>query len=263
MVTMAPSDLRGVRKNTLEGMWEIQDSDRMSALRRKRQHAEITIPSLLPLAGKSQHQELPVPYSGLSAEGINALAARLVSVVLPIGSLPVFELFVDQKFVPEGRDTTEMETILRRVEEAVMNRLYLTNLRPQLFLVFKHLITIGDTLMVMLPNLDIRVHRFDEYVVKRTTEGTWREIVIRQMIDPELQDEEIRSITANRPTNSGSGARGFPQSSGASRSFEPIYDRLTRDGDDMLVEFSREFRGVKFDTDRTFEVTAHMPLRCF
>lgn len=255
----AHSSPQGAGKNTIEAMWQTLDGDRSAALNRKRQHSEITVPSLLPHSGKSQNQNLPVPYSGLSAEGVNALAARLVSVVLPIGSLPVFELFIDQKFVPEGRDTTEQETVLRRVEEAVMNRLYLTNLRPQLFLVFKHLIAIGDVLMVMLPNLDIRLHRFDEYVVKRTTEGTWREIMIRQMIDPDLQEQSIRDIKPGTPTAS-AGAGGNPQSSSA-RKFEPIFDKLCREGEDMVVKFEREFRGVRFDSDKKFDVTAHMPLR--
>lgn len=248
-----------LQKNTLEGAWTVLNSDRSAALGRKRGHAEVTIPSLLPSSGKSQNQTLPVPYSGLPAEGINALAARLVSVVLPVGSLPVFELFIDQKFVPEGRDTTGMDTVMRRIEDAVMSRLYLTNLRPQLFLIFKHLITVGDVLVVMLPNLDIRLHRFDEYTVKRTTEGTWREILIRQMIDPELQTEEIRSMNSGKPTPQGS-TGGSPQSSG-SRKFEPIFDRLTRDGEDQVVSFCREFRGNKFDDDKTFKITAHMPLR--
>lgn len=247
----------GVGQRSIESQWDVMDTDRAAALRRKRQHSEITIPSLLPRAGKAQNQELPVPYNGLTSEGVNALAARLVSVVLPVGSLPVFEIFIDQQFVPQGKDTTELDTVMRRAEAAVMNRLYLTNLRPQLFLLFKHLICIGDVLMVMLPNLDIRLHRFDEYVTKRTTEGTWREIIIRQMIDPELQEQSIRDIPANPQRR---GSAGNPQSSSA-RKFEAIYDRLTRDGEDLPVGFSREFRGSLFDENKEFEVTAHMPLR--
>lgn len=252
--TVTPS---GVGKRNIETRWDLLDTDRVAALRRKRSHSEITIPSLLPRAGKAQNQELPVPYNGLTSEGINALAARLVSVVLPVGSLPVFEIFIDQQFVPDGKDTTELDTIMRRVESAIMNRLYLTNLRPQLFLLFKHLIAIGDVLMTMLPNLDIRLHRFDEYTVRRTTEGTWREIIIRQMIDPELQEQSIRDIPAQSQKQ---GSRGFPQSSSA-RQFEAIYDRLTREGEDTTVAFSREFRGQTFDDDKQFEVAAHMPLR--
>lgn len=255
-VQVTPS---GVDKSSIETMWDVLDTDRSAALRRKREHSEITIPSLLPRAGKAQNQELPVPYNGLTSEGINALAARLVSVVLPVGSLPVFEIFIDQQFIPEGRDTVELETIMRRVEMAIMNRLYLTNLRPQLFLLFKHLITIGDVLVTMLPNLDIRLHRFDEYVVKRTTEGTWREIIIRQMIDPELQEQSIRDIPSAKQRQHQRG-KGFPQSSSA-RTFEAIYDRMTRDGEDEVVNFAREFRGSMFDDDKQFEVAAHMPLR--
>lgn len=257
MVAQSTTTPSGVSKRSIETKWDVLDTDRAAALRRKRSHSEITIPSLLPRAGKAQNQELPVPYNGLTSEGINALAARLVSVVLPVGSLPVFEIFIDQQFVPEGKDTTELDTIMRRVELAVMNRLYLTNLRPQLFLLFKHLITIGDVLMVMLPNLDIRLHRFDEYTVKRTTEGTWREIIIRQMIDPELQEQRIRDIPSQSQRR---GSRGNPQSSPA-REFEAIYDRMTREGEDTLVNFSREFRGSMFDNDKQFEVTTHMPLR--
>lgn len=255
-VQVTPS---GGDKSSIETMWDVLDTDRSAALRRKREHSEITIPSLLPRAGKAQNQELPVPYNGLTSEGINALAARLVSVVLPVGSLPVFEIFIDQQFIPEGRDTVELETIMRRAEVAIMNRIYLTNLRPQLFLLFKHLITIGDVLVTMLTNLDIRLHRFDEYVVKRTTEGTWREIIIRQMIDPELQEQSIREIPAAQQRQHQRG-KGFPQSSSA-RTFEAIYDRMTRDGEDKIVNFAREFRGTMFDDDKQFEVAAHMPLR--
>ena len=254
--------LSGIRRPgipTIEASWHLYDSDRISALTRKREHVSLTIPSLLPFAGKSQNQALPVPYNGLSSEGINALAARLVSVVLPVSSLPVFELYVDQKFVPEGRDTTAMDTVLRRVEQAVMDRLYLTNLRPQLFLAFKHLITVGDVLMVMLPNLDIRLHRLDEYICRRTTEGTWRDIIIRQMIDPELQDPRIREMNAGKP-HASQGLPGFPQASLA-RQFEPIYERLRREGEDLPVGVMREFRQNKFDADKHFDVAAHMPLR--
>lgn len=249
------------KPKTLAAAWERLDADRSSALRRKRQHAELTIPSLLPIAGKSQHQELPVPYNGLTSEGINALAARLVSVILPLGALPIFELFVDEKFAPEGKDVTQLNNVLKRVEQAVMNRLYLTNLRPQLFLAIKHLIAIGDVLVVIKPDLDIRLHRFDEYVCKRTTEGTWRELIIREMVDPDLQPERIKSIRANQPSMHGDRNRGFPQSNGQSRKFEPIFTRLQRDGEDSPVRNAREFRGVGFDSNTQYEVAAHLPLR--
>ncbi len=246
---------------TLRTMFEELNRDRNASLNRKYRQAEITLPGILPPEGAAQHQDLPVPFNSMTAEGINNLAARLVSVILPLNNLPVFELFIDEEFNPAGKDTTQVETVMRRVERATMARLYLTNLRPQLFLALKHLITVGDILMIQLPDLDIRLHRADEYVVKRTTEGVWREIIIREQIDPEL-NPELNRINPKGTPGPQAGVLGFPQSSGSSRRFEPLYSRLTRDGENKPVRMVREFRGMNVPMNgNTFQVTAHMPLR--
>lgn len=250
--------------DTLEARWESRHTARAAAINRKRDHAELTLPFLLPLAGKSQHQDLPVPYSGLPAEGINALAARIVSIIVPMGTLPLFELFLDSQLVPEGEDTTAEQEVLSRVERAVTDRLYLSNLRPQMFLAIKHLIAIGDVLVFQKPNLDLQLHRFDEYTVARTTSGEWREIIIREMIDPEL-NPELAQIESNAPGHP-SGVKGFPRSN-ADRTFEPLFTRLTRDNDESEVKVEREFRSSKLtdagiDSEAaSFEVPAHFPLR--
>lgn len=251
-----------LRKPTsLRLMFEELNRDRNASLNRKYRQAEITLPGILPPEGAAQHQDLPVPFNSMTAEGINNLAARLVSVILPLNNLPVFELFIDEEFKPAGKDTTQMEKVMRRVERATMSRLYLTNLRPQLFLALKHLITVGDILMVQLPNLDIRLHRIDEYVVKRTTEGVWREIIIREQIDPELNPELNRINPVGTPGPQ-AGVLGFPQSSGSSRRYEPLFSRLTRAGEFEPVRMVREFRNQNVQMNgNTFEVSAHFPLR--
>lgn len=252
------------KPNTLEARWEARHTARTAALNRKRDHAELTLPFLLPLAGKSQHQDLPVPYNTLPAEGINALAARIVSTIVPLGGLPLFEFFLDTELVPEGEDTVPEQEVLTRVEKAVTNRLYLSNLRPQLFLAIKHLIVIGDVLMFQKKNLDLRLYRFDEYTVARTTEGEWREIIIREMIDPEL-NKTLDAIKQGSP-GSPSGIKGFPRSN-ADRGFEPLFTRLTRDEDDGPIAVEREFRGTALtdagidDQETMFKVAAHFPLR--
>jgi hypothetical protein len=246
-------------KGKIEGEWFDLDTDRNSALNRKRRHAEITIPSLLPPAGQSQHQDLAVPYNSESADGINNLAAWMMAVMLPLDNLPVFEIFIDDQFNPEGEDTSAQEEKLRRFEQAVMNRLYVTNLRPQMFLALKHLIAIGDVLMFQLPNLDMRLYRFDQYVVKRTTEGVWRTIIIREMIDPELNPKLAKLNPTGQHRDSG---EGFPQSAGRSRKFEPLFTRVTRDGEGKPVKIEREFRGVKVKMKKqTLKVSPYFPLR--
>jgi hypothetical protein len=239
------------------------DRDRRPSLDRKREHANLTIPALMPFEGQNQHQDVPVPYNSMVAEGVNNLASRLVSVVLPLNNLPVFELFVDQQFNPEGRDTRQVEEVLTRVERATMSRAYLTNLRPQLFLAFKHLIVTGDVLLMMLPDLDIRLHRIDEYVVKRTTEGVWREIIIREMIDPSL-NPELDAINPVSRREQASQLTGFPRTANvAKRTFEPLYTRFSREGEFEPVRMTREFRGapVQLEGGNTFEVSPVMPIR--
>ena len=249
-----------VGSGTLAAQYDELDKDRIRSLQRKYRHAEITLPGILPPEGAAQHSDLPVPFNSMAAEGINNLAARLVSVILPLNNLPVFEIFLDEVFNPEGQDTSRQEDVMRRIERAVMSRLYLTNLRPQLFLAIKHLITVGDVLMVMLPDLDIRLHRIDQYVVKRTTEGVWREIIIEEVIDPEL-NPKLNDIKPQSST--GPESHGHPRAAGSSRRFEPLYTKLTRDGEFEPVTMEQEFRGVSVEPEGgdTFQVTAHMPLR--
>lgn len=253
--------MRTASDTTLEAMFDELDKDRNASLNRKYRQAEITLPGILPPEGMSQHQDLPVPFNSMTAEGINNLASRLVSVILPLNNLPVFELLIDEEFNPAGRDTSKLDEVLRRVERATMDRLYLTNLRPQLFLAIKHLITVGDVLMIMLPDLDVRLQRIDEYVVKRTTEGVWREIIVREMIDPFL-NPELDRVQPSGTGPQGSALTGFPRSAGSSRRFEPLFTRLTRKGEFDPVRMVMEFRGTNISLGgNTFPVTPYMPLR--
>jgi len=133
-----------------------------------------------------------------------------------------------------------------------------------MFVAMKHLITVGDVLMFMMPDLDIRLYRADEYVVRRTTEGVWREIVIREMIDPELNDDLAQIKPTLAPFTGGSGGTtGFPSASGTSRKFEPLYTRVTRAGEGKVCNVDREFRGTPVDLkgNDKFEVSPYMPLR--
>src|SRR6056297_1813694 len=125
------------------------DTDRQVALDRKREHAVLTIPSLLPREGHTIHTPLEVPYSTVPAEGINALASRISSVVFPLNGQSVFEVMLQQQFQPEGQDDTEMDASFRRMEKSVMDTLAPTNLRATVHLGYKHLITVGDTLLHM------------------------------------------------------------------------------------------------------------------
>jgi hypothetical protein len=87
---------------SLADRYLVFDTNRSWALHRKKEHASVTIPSLLPFHGQAQTFQLDVPYNSTPAEGINALAARMMAVILPLNDLPVFEMVLDEPLIPLG-----------------------------------------------------------------------------------------------------------------------------------------------------------------
>jgi hypothetical protein len=131
---------------TYREQWDALDSERHSGLDRKREHASLTIPSLLPYEGKTFSTALEVPYSSVPAEGINALASRIMSVVFPLTGQSVFELIVRTAHNPEGEDTSDMDEQFYLFEQFIMDQLAPTNMRAATQLIYRHLLTIGDAL---------------------------------------------------------------------------------------------------------------------
>jgi hypothetical protein len=237
---------------TVREQWDALDTERCSALDRKREHATMTIPSLLPYEGKTMSTPLEVPYSSIPAEGINALASRIMSVVFPLTGQSVFELIVRQVMNPEGQDTSDMEEQFYRFEQFVMDQLAPSNLRAATQMVYKHLLCIGDCLVHMDDNFNFRVFRADQYVVVRQHEGQWVEIVVKEYVDPELHPELPK------------GGQRAPETNGAqwshSQDWEPLFTKIKRAADGS-IEIRQEFRDSWVDKPITEEVSNYFPLR--
>ena len=52
----------------------------------------LTIPSLLPPEGYTEDDQLPQPYSSVSARGVMNMASRILSAMLPLNDAPFFNL---------------------------------------------------------------------------------------------------------------------------------------------------------------------------
>lgn len=232
--------------------WTKLDSARSSALCRKRAHAELVIPSLLPPEGKSQEQALTIPYSSLAAEGTSSLAAKMAAVVLPMTGQKIYEYIPERALDLTGEDVesvAELRSGLSRLEDRVMEELSPTNIRSSLFLAYKHLISIGDVLLEADTGLHWKLYRADQFVVRWKTDDFWSLLIIRKMIDPTLYPElESAAGGAKAQTNNS-----------AHISLEPLYVYVTQN-EDGSVEWSEEFRGVKTSSGK-YPVSAWMPMR--
>ena len=230
------------------------DGHRTNALERKREHAMLTIPSLLPPQGRATGTSLDVPYNSLAAEGINNLASRIMSVVFPLNGQSVFEILLEQPFRPEGSDDPELQTQFDEFENVVMDTLAPTNLRASINLAYRHLIAIGDVMIHMDDDFNFRLFRADQYVIRRKHEGSWEEIIIREQVNPEWHPrlKSIPEKSDNTRTN---------VEDNTTEQWEPLYTTILKQQDGSVV-VEQEFRGTKVpDTQETFKVSPYMPAR--
>jgi hypothetical protein len=250
-----PLTTRGQESKTLRERWSELDTDRQCSLDRKREHAVLTIPHLLPPEGKATHTPLEVPYNAMSAEGINALASRITSVVFPLTGQSVFELEVQAPEDGRGQDTTDIDEVMARFERKVMDTLAPTNLRAAINLAYKHLIAVGDCLLHMDDDFNFRLFRADQYVVRRRHEGEWMEIIIQEAVipefHPELQGIAKKMVDDPRTTTSG----------GNAEHWESLYTLIVKDPDTGRVTVRQEFRDVRIGKEETFEISPYMPMR--
>lgn len=238
---------------TLAERYKAFDNRRNAKMARAREYAKLSIPGLLPAQSIGGDDPLPVPYSSMAAEGVTALSARMVSVLYPLNNVPFFELGVDDQLQAEGEDTTQEDAILTRIAKRAMQQLQPTNLRSALYVAQQHLQVIGDVLLFQKDNYDFQVYRLDQYVVRRTPDGEWREIIVQEWVDPEYLPEDIRHFPHD-PKKSNAGL-------GPDNDLEAIFTQIKWDDENKRYNVRREFREKTFDDDTFYEVSPYFPLR--
>lgn len=176
-------------KGEIQTEFERLDARRTNKLKRAQDCARLTIPGIYPEDGFTETMELPDVFSSLPARGVMSLASRMVSAIYPLNQAPFFNLELDQAFVPQGVDPTETMAQLGRLDRKIMDKLAGSNLRQELFVLFQHLIVIGDALFECTDDYSFRVHRVDNYVVQRYPDGKVHKIILREWVDPDAIPE--------------------------------------------------------------------------
>jgi hypothetical protein len=199
-------------------------------LKRARQVAEITIPSLMPPAGHSNATELPTPWSSVGADGINSLASKLLLALLPPGT-SFFRLTMDDFVVAKleaqagggdaGKDARgKFEAALGKIERAVINRLEQVGARTPIFEGLKQLLASGNVLIQILERGKMRLHYLDHYVVKRDPSGNVLEMIAWEQVAYAALTPEARAMyETTRTANTTKG-----------EDLCDLYTRVVRDG---------------------------------
>lgn len=155
-------------------------------LRRAREFAALTVPTLMPPEGFNASMDLPQPYLGLGGRAVLHLASKLMVALLPPGGKTFRLGATPEALMEQGVESVdpEVERRLAIMENTVHREIERRMWRAKLGLVIQHLEVTGNALVYLLPDNRLRVFRLDQFVVLRAPDGTPLEIIIREGVQP-------------------------------------------------------------------------------
>jgi hypothetical protein len=162
-------------------------SERDPFLRRARDCAKLTIPTLLVEQGHGSHTQIATPFQSLGARGVNNLSSKLLLTLLPPNA-PFFRLAIDDFALTQlaGTDQVrgEVEASLLKIEKAVMTEVETSAMRVRVFEALKHLIVCGNVLVYLPKDGGMRTFHLDQYVVQRDPQGNVTIIATKETVAP-------------------------------------------------------------------------------
>ncbi|CAB4139442.1 Head-to-tail connector protein, podovirus-type [uncultured Caudovirales phage] len=186
------------KAHTAAGRYEALVSEREPFLRRARECAELTVPTLMPPAGHNGSTEYYTPWQGTGAEGLNNLSSKLLLALFPPNS-PFFRMSIDdfalEELTQQKGARAEIEKALNRYERAVAGEVESRAIRNSAFEALKQLVLSGNTLLYIGEEPGaMRVFRLDRYVVLRDPSGNPLEMVVREDVALAALPDEVQEM---------------------------------------------------------------------
>ena len=170
------------------------ESDHLPYLERGRDCARVTIPTLLPDEGTTQHSDLDCPYNGTGSRGVNSLSSALLLSLLPPNA-PFFRLVLDEEAIKQVEGASEIkaeiEQSLSSMERKVMREIETNSVRVSTFEAIKHLIVTGNVLLYLPPEGAMRVFHLNRFVVERDPSGNPKKIITKETVSINALPESI------------------------------------------------------------------------
>lgn len=167
-----------------------------------RLNARYTVPSLFPPEGSSPGGKgLYKPFQSIGARGVNNVASKLVLTLLP-PTRKFFRLVLENDLrekIPEDQ-RADWDAALSVMENRVQERVESLGVRVHTFEVMRNLVVAGNTLLFVHPE-GSRVFTLGQYVIRRSPNGEPLEIVVKEVVAPQLLPEEMRPMIEYKINN--------------------------------------------------------------
>lgn len=182
-------------KETYRQRYERLAVDREPYLRRARECAKLTIPSLIPEEGHTGASSFRTPYQGLGARAVNNLSSKLLLALLPPNGL-FFRLSMEDAMYERlkrvaGMERPEVDASLAKMERITKRSIETSSARVNAFEALRHLIVAGNILTYIPPEGGLRAYPLSQYVCVRDRSGTPIEIILKESVSPATLDPEM------------------------------------------------------------------------
>ena len=173
------------------------ESERTPYLRRGRDCAKLTIPSLLPDESAGSHTQFRTPHQSVGSRGVTHLASALGLSLLPPNQ-PFFRFVLEEQalqevsMVPGAK--AELDASLASLERSIMQEIEVQGFRVALAEALKLLVVTGNALLHIPKDGTMRVFRLDRYVVERDPMGRLSKVIIKEDVGLHTLPKMIREF---------------------------------------------------------------------
>lgn len=188
------------KKGSAESRYLELSSAREPYLRRARECAKLTIPTLLMEEGSTAATKIRTPYQSAGAEGVNTLSSKLLITLFPPNQ-PFWRFTIDPAMYEEDPENekmrSEIESALAKYERRAAVEIEQAGDRPSLSEAFDHLAVVGNVLLYDAPTA-LKVYHLDKFVCRRDPDGNPIEIIVHEQVNADaLPPEFVGNIKAN------------------------------------------------------------------
>jgi hypothetical protein len=185
--------------------WTRLDGGRQSMMRRLEKLAGYTLPHLLLPDGWDANQDgISHDYQSLGAQAVNHLATKLMlSMFAPTRPFMRLDPSADLKRQIEeaGVKLEDVTNLLSQGERMAVKELDGMAARPKLFDLFKQLIALGNSLLILpdeAENEEPRVLNLRRFVVKRSLDSQLHTLVVREQVKKDELSPEVQALVPGK-----------------------------------------------------------------
>ncbi len=189
----------------LEARYDALTPDREPFLRRARDAARLTIPSLLPEAGHSAATKLYRPWQSTGARCVNNLASKLLQTLLPSDPFFRFDISLSalkevMKKAGQGGDAlkSDLDEALSLYEKEIMTEIETGTIRVSAFEAMLHAIVPGNVTCYLPKEGGMKIYHLDSYVCVRDPMGSILELIVEERLAPATVPPEIDDVVKLR-----------------------------------------------------------------